>query len=47
MLPVKILAAAALVVLMLFFARRTPEDRVQRNVAPMASSIGACLSWSD
>jgi len=35
MLPVKILAAAALVVLVLFFARRTPEDRVRQDVAPL------------
>ena len=35
LLPVKILGAAALVVLVLFFARRTPEDRIQQNAAPL------------
>jgi multidrug efflux pump subunit AcrA (membrane-fusion protein) len=35
MLPVKILGAAALVVLVLFFARRTPEDRVLQDTAPL------------
>lgn len=35
LLPFKILGAAALVVLVLFFARRTPEDRIQQNAAPL------------
>jgi RND family efflux transporter MFP subunit len=35
MLPLKILGVAALVVLFLFFARRTPEDRVLQNAAPL------------
>jgi RND family efflux transporter MFP subunit len=35
MTPLKILGAAALVVLLLFLARRTPEDRVQQNTAPL------------
>ena len=34
-LPFMILAAAALVVLALFLARRTPEDRLQQNAAPL------------
>jgi len=35
LLPLKLLAAAALVVLVLFFARRTPEERIQQNTAPL------------
>jgi RND family efflux transporter MFP subunit len=35
MLPVQILGAAALVVLVLFFLRRTPEDRVLQDTAPL------------
>jgi len=35
MLPFGILAAAAVVVLMLFLVRRTPEDRVQQNAVPL------------
>jgi RND family efflux transporter MFP subunit len=40
-LPLMILGAAALAVLLLYMARRTPEDRVQHDMAPLVRVIAA------
>jgi RND family efflux transporter MFP subunit len=41
MLPLKILGAAALIVLVLYMVRRSPEDRVELNIAPLVQVIVA------